>query len=138
MEEELTHSSSADITELFNEHFPYYLACGMTYDQFWRDDPGLVRAYRKARKIKRDWINEEAWLQGLYFYEALCDVSPLLHAFARSGTKPSQYPSEPYPLTDTEKEQKKAQEEKLQQEQYKDYIARFAKSFNEKFRKEGN
>ena len=138
MEEELTHSSSADITELFNEHFPYYLACGMTYDQFWRDDPGLVRAYRKARKIRHDWLNEEAWLQGLYFYEALCDVSPVLHAFAKNGTKPSKYPSEPYPLTNTDMEQKKAEEEKRKQEQFKDYIARFAKSFNEKFRKEEN
>lgn len=136
MEEELTPSSSADITELFNEHFPYYLACGMTYDQFWRDDPELVRAYRKAHELKRAWDNEQAWLHGLYIYEALCDVSPVLHAFAKRGTKPSLYASEPYPVTKAQQELKKAQEEKERQEQYKEYLARFAKAFNKRFQKE--
>ena len=30
-------------------------------------------------------------MQGLYIYEALCDVAPILHAFAKPGTKPLPY-----------------------------------------------
>ena len=101
----------------------------MTYDQFWRDDPKLVKAYRKAHELKKEWANQDAWLQGMYFYEALCDVSPVLHAFAKSGTKPFPYPQKPYGLTEEEEEQKKAQK------RGKDIMTQFAIKFN-KFRKE--
>lgn len=111
---------------------------GMTYDQYWRDDPSLVRAYRKAQELKRKWENEQAWLQGMYIYEALCDVSPVLHAFAKRGTKPAQYASEPYAVTRVEQEIKHAREEKARQQRYREYLARFAKSFNERFKKEAD
>ena len=98
----------------------------MTYDQFWRGDPGLVVAYRKAYKIKQEWQNHEAWLQGMYFYEALCDVSPVLHAFAKSGTKPIPYASEPYSFGD---ERRKREEEKAQNAG-KNFMTQFAIKFN--------
>ena len=50
-------------------------------------------------------INAEAHLMGLYVYEALCDVSPVLHAFAKKGTKPKPFRTEPYALNG-EKEEK--------------------------------
>lgn len=89
-------------TEVFHTHFPYYLSIGMTYDQYWNDDCTLVKPYRQAAEMKRSARNEELWLQGLYFYEALCDVSPILHAFAKSGTKPEQYRPRPLPITPSE------------------------------------
>lgn len=51
-------------TEEFERSFPYYLAIGMTYEQYWEQDSTLVRAYRKAAKIQRDLRNQDAWLQG--------------------------------------------------------------------------
>lgn len=42
--------------------------------------------------------NAESHLMGMYIYEALCDVSPILHAFAKNGAKPIEYRTEPYPL----------------------------------------
>jgi hypothetical protein len=89
-------------TEQFYIHFPYYLAIGMTYDQYWNDDCALTKYYRKADEIKRSQKNQELWLQGMYIYEALCDVSPILHAFAKSGTKPRPYPERPYAITKSE------------------------------------
>lgn len=82
----------------------------MTYDQYWNEDCQLVVYYRKAHRIRNDRKNEELWLQGMYFYEALCDVSPILHAFAKNGTKPIPYPNRPYALTETEANRRKKDE----------------------------
>lgn len=121
MGEELNHSSP-DLGKIFDDHFPYYLAMGMTYDQFWRDDPKLVKPYRKAWEIQRERANHDAWLQGMYFYEALCDVSPLLHAFAQKGTRPHPYPTKPYG--------KEEEEQKIAQKNAKAYLTQFAIKFN--------
>ena len=94
-------------TELFEKLFPYYLSIGMTYDQFWKQDPTLVKYYREAEKLRNNKRNEGYWLQGMYIYEAICDVAPILHAFAKNGTKPRPYPDRPYAIT---KEQVKEQE----------------------------
>lgn len=74
----------------------------MTYDQYWNDDCRLTEYYRKADELKSDRRNQEIWLQGMYIYEALCDVSPVLHAFAKAGTKPRPYPEKPYSITKRE------------------------------------
>jgi len=89
-------------TEYFYEVFPFYLSIGMTADEFWNQDCMLTKYYRKAHDIRQNRKNEELWLQGLYVYEALCDVSPLLHAFAKQGTKAHPYPTEPYARTEKE------------------------------------
>ena len=46
--------------------------------------------------LRNKWAR---WEQGLYIYEALCDVSPILRAFSKA-TKPLQYPQQPYGLED--------------------------------------
>jgi len=83
----------------------------MTYDQFWNQDCSLVKAYRKADELRRKRINEEAWLQGAYIYNALCCVSPVLHAFAKNGTKPEPYMEKPIPIT--EEDQRIREEEEM-------------------------
>lgn len=87
----------------------------MTYDQFWRDDPTITKYYYKAYIMKeknKAEINEwRMWKQGVYVYEALCDVSPVLHAFSKKGTKPLPYPEKPYGM-EKEKEKEKTKEEK--------------------------
>lgn len=97
-------------TEKFNELFPYYLFIGMTEEQYWDKDNQLVIAYRKADELRMTRTNQELWLQGAYFYDALCRVSPILHAFAKKGTKPTPYMAEAYALT--EKQAELVQEEK--------------------------
>lgn len=82
---------------------------GMTYEDYWERDCQLVKAYRKASELHRDRLNTEHWLQGAYIYEALCNVSPILHAFAKSGTKPIPYPDKPYALTKEEIEEERQQ-----------------------------
>lgn len=78
--------------------FPYYLTAGMTERQYWDGDCTLVRAFRKADKLRLERRNQELWIQGMYIYEAFGNVSPLLHAFAKKGTKALPYRAEPYPI----------------------------------------
>ena len=74
------------------------MSIGMTYDEFWNRDVSLVGTYRKAAELRDRRRNQELWLQGMYIYEALCDVAPIFHAFAKKGTKPRPYPEHPYSL----------------------------------------
>lgn len=69
---------------------------GMTWEQFWEQDSSLVKDYREAYQIRQDEINQNAWLQGLYIYDALCLASPLFRSFSKSGTRAGEYPQKPY------------------------------------------
>ena len=94
--------------EIFDKAFPQYLALGMTYDEFYRQDHTLVIAYRKAHELKRKEENENFWLMGAYVYQAICRVSPLLAPFAKSP-KAEDYLKEPFPIfgeTGTDEEAK--------------------------------
>lgn len=105
----------------FEEVCPYFMAMGMTYEQFWRDDVTMTKAYLKAYKIRQKEqvdINEwNIWKQGMYIYEALCDVSPVLHAFSKKGTKPLPYSKTPYGYEEYEQKIKQQQEEKRKNEE---------------------
>ena len=90
---------------------------GMTYEQYWDMSPYLVIAYRKAYKLKREIANEQAWLQGLYVYDAFAVC--MANAFAKRGAKKENYLEKPvdiFPLTDAEKERREKEErDKMQQ-----------------------
>lgn len=123
-------------TEKFNELFPYYLSIGMTEEQYWDKDNQLVISYRKADELRMARKNQEMWLQGAYIYDALCRVSPILHAFAKKGTKPTPYLSEAYALT--EKQAELVQEEKSKKvfDKGKKMMEGFMAQHNQKFRRE--
>ena len=73
--------------------------------------PYLVIAYRKAYKLKREIANEQAWLQGLYVYDAFAVC--MANAFAKRGAKKVDYLEKPvdiFPLTDAEKERREQEE----------------------------
>ena len=108
--EQSVRSPFLTYTEQFNEVFPYYLSIGMTAEQFWDGDPYLAKYYRQADEIKVERKNQELWLQGLYVYEAICDVAPILQAMAKKGTKARPYPEQPYAIT--EKQRKREAEER--------------------------
>jgi hypothetical protein len=78
--------------EIFDECFPFYLAIGMSFAEYWAGDSSLTRYYRKAYKIKQEQDNNIAWLQGLYFYDA---ISTALHNAMR-GMNKSKPPAKDY------------------------------------------
>lgn len=97
-------------TKTFEEMCPIYMSFGMSYDEFWYDSPYRAMFYRNSHKLKVKQKNEEMWMQGMYIYEALCDVSPILHAFSKKGTKPLPYPDKPFG-TNVDKEETEADKE---------------------------
>ena len=125
--------SSFTYTDKFYEYFPYYLAIGMTPEQYWEGDCTLPKYYRKAEELRNEKRNQELWLQGMYVYEAICDVSPILHAFAKKGTKPTPYTSKPYPLTNKQVEQEEEEKQRKVAEKGKRFMEAMAASINKKF-----
>ena len=124
---------SNSYTPTFYDQFPYYLSIGMTPEQYWDGDPALAKYYRKADELRKRRINQELWLQGMYIYEALCDVSPVLHAFAKSGTKPHPYIDHPYALTVQERAEERAIKEKRDREKAKRYMEAQMAMINKRF-----
>ena len=120
-------------TEKFYELFPYYLSIGMSAEQYWDSDCTLVKYYRQVEELRNEKRNQELWLQGMYVYEAICDVAPILHAFAKKGTKPTPYSAKPYALTP--KQIKRDEEEKQRKlaEKGKRFMEAMAASINKKF-----
>lgn len=99
--------------EIFNKYFPIYLGYGMSYSEFWDEEPELAIAYREnyINSLKRR--NEEMWLQGWYIVKALeCTVGNM---FSKKGSKPLEYPKKPLPITEKDR---KAQEEEEAREKF--------------------
>ena len=139
MDCELVNNSQSDndekqsYTDVFEKMFSYYLSIGMTEEQYWDKDSCLVKFYREAEKLRNDKFNQQAWLQGMYIYDAIARLSPILRSFGKKGTKAKPYVDEPYPLNDTqhrEKETKKIENKGLL------YMQSFMMKNNKKFKKE--
>jgi hypothetical protein len=116
-------------TEIFEESFPFYLAIGMSYAEYWEGDPILTQYYRKAYRIKQDEINNNAWLQGLYVYDA---VSTALHnalrGFSKQKPPVKEYAKQPYDLYSKKKtEQEKALEVEKEQEKAAAWMENFVR-----------
>lgn len=109
----------------------------MTYEQYWEQDPALVIAYRKAEKLRREARNQDLWLQGMYVYEAICDAAPILHAFAKRGTKPRPYPSQPYSLTTEDREREEERKAKAISQKGMSRMQAFMKHINAQRQNEG-
>jgi len=75
------------------------------------------------------------WKQGMYIYEALCDVSPILHAFSKKGAKPLQYRTRPMSEESNENKTEKEKELEIKNEQLKAQIffERWARATKKRF-----
>lgn len=105
----------------------------MTYNQYWHGPAEVARYYREAYKLKQKERNRELWLQGMYIYEALIDVAPIMVAFPKKGTKPTPFSEEPYPLTALEIRERKEREERKRAEQLRAALEKWAARTNAYF-----
>ncbi len=128
-------ASLISFTDIFIQHFPYYLSYGMSSKEYWDGDSTFTNAYRKAYKLRWEDRNRELWLQGEYVYEAILNVAPVLHAFAKRGTKPGKYPDKPHEIfPEKPKESDEVKVEKQKSEIMQAKMQSFADKFNKKFK----
>ena len=120
-------------TEILEESFPFYLAIGMTPAEYWEGDPKLALYYRRAYRIKQEQFNNNAWLQGMYIYDA---VSTALHNALRGmgKTKPpaKDYAKQPYELF---KKEKTPQEKALEVQKEQEKAALWMESFVQNYKR---
>ena len=126
------------LTKLFEHECPYYMSYGMSFNEYWYEDAYLTSFYRESYKLKMKHDDVFMWKQGMYIYEALCDVSPILHAFSKKGTKPLQYRSKPMSeedktlQTEEEKETEKKNEQLKARVFFENWARATQKHFNNK------
>lgn len=132
---------SISLTETFEKFCPFFISIGMSYEQFWDEDPTITKTYYEAYKMKMereiDKIEWQMWKQGVYIYEALVDVSPILHAFAKKGTKALPYPKEPYSFKDKKTEEQKQKEAENERLRAMINFNNWCREMNKKFKNEG-
>lgn len=102
------------LSQVFEELCPIYMGYGMSYDEYWYGDCYKAKYYRESYEIQIKHKDEQFWMQGMYIYDALCRVSPILHAFSKSGTKPLPYPDKPYSMLIDENKTKQDKEKEVE------------------------
>lgn len=85
----------------------------MTYEQYWYDDPLMVRAFYKADKLRQERMDEQAWMQGAYICAAI--DSTIGNSFRKSGD-PVEYPKEPVTITERRKKDEALAREQQEKE----------------------
>ena len=111
-----------------DEYLPSALAIGVEYDTFWRLTPRLLKSFAKAHLIKTRDAELFAYLSGRYVFDAVSIA--LSNAFAKKGSTPIKWMTEPYrvlPLTPEEE----AQREEEERNKAIAFFESLAKSFGE-------
>lgn len=114
----------------FEQACPIYMVYGMTYDQYWNGDVSAHRMFRRAAKLRKKQVNEDAWLQGAYIYEALCAASSLFRGMKPS--RPQSYRDKPYDVFEEDRKRREEEERRAHYEKMREKVAAFAKAYNEK------
>ena len=98
---------------------------GMSSKEFWEEDPELLWAYRKSymdkMKIQSELNNYNAWLNGLYVFDAVS--KSIYNSFGRKETqtplhymeKPYDFDAKPKSKEEIEREERLAMEEKIKE-----------------------
>jgi len=65
------------------------LSLGMSWDEYWFGDVGIVKKYFEAEKLRQERVNNEAWLNGIYTLSAL--QATVGNLFKEKNDKPFEY-----------------------------------------------
>ena len=89
---------------------PHYLALGVTKSEILHSTLNGLKVYDDAYKLKKEMLDEMAYLSGIYTYEAV--TIALANAFRGKGRKPQKYREEPIlqslkPVTEDEFKRKR-------------------------------
>ena len=106
------------------------MTLGVPEKEFWDGDYTRLKYYVRQRNFLVERRNEEMWLQGLYFYEALSVA--LAKAFGKRGTAQNvNYPDKPHRITPLSPEEE-AEENKRIVEEFRAKLDEAGRRFNAK------
>lgn len=105
----LTASSNKEEKYWLSELCSFYMAVGVSYDEFWHGDPCKLKFFMRSFQYKQEQENQNAWLCGMYNYKAM---QASLEEFAygmngKKGKRPSGYLDYPIAITEREKQTEK-------------------------------
>ena len=108
--EEIENADSEyPISDNLDKLCAYWMHYGVPYDTFWNGDYTCLKYYAEAYKLDIDRKNQELWLQGMYFYDALSVVASKV-ADKRSQAK---YPDKPYRINGLSEDEKEAEKKRM-------------------------
>lgn len=112
LSEEDEQGVEQSFSDVLDKLCAYYMALGVPCDEFWNGDYTLLKYYADRHKIAVEQQNEQLWLQGMYFYEAL-NVA-LAQAFSKHSS--AKYPEKPHRLTPLSEEEQEIENQKKVEE----------------------
>ena len=108
-------SKKSSFADYFEEWFPFYLNCGMTYDQYWNDDSSLVIPYFRKYTLWKDDQNFFSWLNGFYNFVAFSTALSNMNFDGKHRT-PNKYLEKPADIRPkTEEEEDMERQAKLRE-----------------------
>ena len=127
-------SGEQSFSDVLDKLCVYYMMLGVPEKEFWDGDYTRLKYYVRQRNFMIERKNEELWLQGMYFYEAL-SVS-LAKAFGKKGmTHNINYPEKPHRLTPLTPEEQE-EENKRVIEEFRAKLDEAGRRFNAKKKRE--
>lgn len=128
MDEGITNRSRKSYSQIFDECFPFYLSIGMSSAEYWDGDNSLPRYFRKAFEMRQENVNHEAWLYGLYVYDA---VTSAMSRLSKNKSDHKCYADKPYDFTP--KKEENVEEAQAQAEVWlKSWVSATQKMFKNK------
>lgn len=109
----------------------YYMALGVSANEFWNGDPTLLKYYAERHRIAVEQQNEQMWLQGVYFYEAISTA--LAQAFSKHTN--AKYPEKPHRLTPLSEDEQEL-ENKKKVEEFRAQLMAAGRRFEAKHKRE--
>ena len=101
----------------------------MSYAEYWDGDAKLTQYYRKAYSLRQEEINNNAWLQGMYIYDAVSTaLYNSLRGMGKSKPPAKEYAKQPYELKNRAKTpEEKAKEVYVEQEKAAAWMENFVR-----------
>lgn len=111
------------VNEMLLDLCSWYMAIGMSRDEYWNGEVTAVIDYRKAHEKKILEQNRLMHHFGAYVYQSMLAVSPAYNFWSRKRD-PLPYPEEPIPIIEKEA---KEQEEKRRRKSFNKLFNKLAK-----------
>lgn len=115
-EPELDPPSTKEITfaEWADELCPYYMAMGVSCNDYWYGDYSMLQHYVKTHEMLIEQKNQDAWWQGMYIHKAVDTV--IINRFCKKKGEPQEkYPDKPIRITPLSEQEKEKQAEAARQ-----------------------